>query len=62
MPKFTIVEVVREERDVGADTAQDALDRWLTHGDSAVTGRAYVEVTERYVLDAAGNVCEVEDQ
>lgn len=61
MPKFTIIETVEEHRDVEADTAQEALERWLNEGQDAVSGRVYYEVKERHVEDADGNACETEE-
>lgn len=61
MPKFVIVEILREEREVEADSAQDALDLWLIHGETPGVGPASADVKERWVEDANGKVCEVED-
>ena len=63
MPKFTIVEIVREEREIEADTALDALDAWLNAGDEAMnvgSKEPYVQVDERWVEDENGRDCRVE--
>lgn len=63
MPKFTIVEIIREEREIEADTAQDALDAWLNAGDEAMnvgSKEPYVQVDERWVEDEDGRDCRVE--
>lgn len=64
MPKFTIIEIVREEREIEADTAQDALDAWLNAGDEAMnvgSKEPYTQVDERWVEDENGRDCQVED-
>lgn len=61
MPKFWITEMVQEERLVEADTAQDALDLWLSAGDAAVVDGPFTSVESRSVATEAGEDCEVED-
>lgn len=56
MPEFTIREVVYMT--VEAESAQDALDAWLNSGNDAIQT---FSVEEREVLDAQGELCEVED-
>lgn len=58
MPKFKIVEVVREERIVEAPTAQDALEHYLNN---EYDGELNLAVEERHVEDENGEVCEIEE-
>lgn len=63
MPRFAVWEEVTCMVYVEADTAQDALDAWLSNGKDAITSDGmHEEVTERWVNDDKGNACEVEDQ
>lgn len=62
MPKFTIVEIVREESEIEADTAQDALDIYINHGLPKGSETKFVSVDERWVEDADGEECETEEQ
>lgn len=59
MPKFTIIEVVEEQRIVAAESAQAALDAYLA-GVYADTTPS-IAVRERTVYDENGDECEVRD-
>ena len=58
MAKFKIVELVREERIVEAESAQEALDSYIQEGHDGEVG---VNVESRHVEDESGNVCEAEE-
>jgi hypothetical protein len=63
MPKFTIIEQLTERREVEADTAQEALEIWLTHGTEhpGVADEYEVSVEERWVESERGNPCDTEE-
>lgn len=58
MPKFKIVEMVRETREIEADCAQDALDAYINEGHN---GDVEIAVNERHVEDEYGKICDVQD-
>jgi len=63
MPRFTIVQKIEERFVVTADTAQDALELFLSRGrdDPDVEDLSCAGVDERWVEDDDGNHCDVEE-
>ena len=61
--KFKIVETVTDTRFVEANSAQEALELWLTHGTDhpAVKDESCAGVDERDVYDEDGNWCETQE-
>jgi len=50
--------MVRETREIEADTAQEALNTYINQGHN---GEVEIAVDKRHVEDESGKVCEVQD-